>query len=604
MGKVNKLSEEVFSKIAAGEVIERPSNVLKELIENSIDANSTVINVRILGNGLKLIEVRDNGIGIEKEDLPLVIERYTTSKINTEKDLLAVQTYGFRGEALYAISRVSNLQIISKTSDQDKAYILTSSEGKILKIEPTTFNYKNGTIVKVMDLFFNSPVRKNFLSSEKVELDNIVNTFKQFSAINNHVMFTLHIEDKLKYNLIPTTPESRVKEIFKISEPAKEELKIQDYKITIILSREYKYSEKLYTAKNNFFIFVNRRIVFMNELERIVVTTFREVFGERGKIEGIISITCPPDEVDSNVHPRKLEVRFLKPLLIKNMIQKAIKNFINNHVVSKVLIDIPREEKPKNIQEINWYRSIKQIVEKLEEKAEKISENSIEKTDLDISKIEFVPKIDQRQTIEIFRIESQRESIAPKILHYWENCYFLVLYKDSFFIVDQHNASEKIIYSHLLKRIEINTPIQKLLIPISIKTIQLDEEKMESKLNLLKNLGFTASYDKSQNLVQLFSYPAVLNINSVSEMIKTILQEFEETILDNEEVYREFIAKISCKAAIKKGQKLSNEELQKLFQDLISIDNLNPHFCPHGRNVMIEISFTDINKMFERNNTG
>ncbi|MFN3995520.1 MAG: DNA mismatch repair endonuclease MutL, partial [bacterium] len=153
---MKKLEEEVFSKIAAGEVIERPSNALKELIENSLDAKATVINVRILDSGLKMIEVRDNGNGILKEDLPLVIERYATSKISSEKDLLRIQTYGFRGEALYAISRISDIQIISKTSEQNEAYSLLAHQGNVLKIEPTTLPIKNGTIIKVTNLFFNN----------------------------------------------------------------------------------------------------------------------------------------------------------------------------------------------------------------------------------------------------------------------------------------------------------------------------------------------------------------------------------------------------------------------------------------------------------------
>ncbi|MCS6955999.1 MAG: DNA mismatch repair endonuclease MutL, partial [Candidatus Calescibacterium sp.] len=572
MGNVKKLSEEVFSKIAAGEVIEKPSNVLKELIENSIDANSTVINVRILGNGLKLIEVRDNGIGIEKDDLPLVIERYTTSKINNEKDLLKIQTYGFRGEALYAISKISNLQIISKTRNQDKAYLLTSSEGKILKIEPTNFNHQSGTIIKVIDLFFNTPVRKNFLSSEKLELYNLTNTFKHFSSINNNILFSLHIEDKLKYNFIPTTPESRVREIFKLKEVQQEKIELENYRITLILSKEYKYNEKLTTYKNNFFVFVNRRIVFINEIDRIIINTFREVLGERGKIEGIISIEAPPDEVDSNIHPRKLEVRFIKPLLLKNLLQKAIKNFINNHIISKIIIDSPQENKEQK-ENTNWYKSINQLVKKLEEKVEKLP--NITETQISTKEQFQTPNKPQ-----IFEKENEKETLKEvKILHYWDNCYFLALFENNFFVVDQHNASEKIIYSHLVKKVIDNENVvtQKLLIPINIE-IENNNENINHTLEFIEKIHFKFNIKetKDKKIMEIISYPIIININSVRETIKFIFDNFEEGITDNEEVLRNFLAKISCKSAIKKGQKLSNEELQKLFNDLLSIDNLNP----------------------------
>lgn len=604
MGRIKQLPESVFSKIAAGEVIERPSNALKELIENSIDANSTNISVRILNSGLKLIEIRDNGIGIDKDDLPYTIQRYSTSKINSEEDLLKIQTFGFRGEALYAISQISNIQITSKTLEQEQAYTLVASEGKIIKIEPTSFNQKSGTIIKVNDLFFNSPVRRNFLKSEKIELHNIINTFKQFAAINNNILFSLYVEDKLRNNFIPTTLESRVKEVFRIKEVALQIQEIEEYKITLVLSTNYKYDEKIETAKNNFYVYVNKRIVLMNELEKIVVNTFRTVLGERGRIEGIVSIELPPYDVDCNVHPRKLEVRFLKPIFLKDFLQKTIKNFINKYLLSKpnIFIDQRVEEKSE---QINWYQNLKNTAQKIEEKVEKIEEKIEDKVQekntpslLDFSntgqKLEMKTNVMQS----IVKLDNLEDKKKPKLLHYWDNCYFLVLFENNFFIVDQHNANEKVIYSKLLKifKEKEKQKIQKLLIPITLKV--KEEENVEEIIDFLRKLGFEAELKEKE--LSILSFPSIFNINYIRETVSFIVDNFDSIVFDDEEIIKDVLSKVACKAAVKKGHKLSEEELLKIFNELIELEELNPYFCPHGRNVMVKISFEDINKMFER----
>jgi len=604
MGRIKQLPESVFSKIAAGEVIERPSNALKELIENSIDANSTNISVRILNSGLKLIEIRDNGIGIDKDDLPYTIQRYSTSKINSEEDLLKIQTFGFRGEALYAISQISNIQITSKTLEQEQAYTLVASEGKIIRIEPTSFNPKSGTIIKVNDLFFNSPVRRNFLKSEKIELHNIMNTFKQFAAINNNILFSLYVEDKLRHNFIPTTLESRVKEIFRIKEVALQIQEIEGYKITLVLSTNYKYDEKIETAKNNFYVYVNKRIVLMSELEKIVVNTFRTVLGERGRIEGIVSIELPPSEVDCNVHPRKLEVRFLKPIFLKDFLQKTIKNFINKYLLSKPIIFIDQQVEEKG-EQINWYQNLKNTAQKIEEKVEKIEEKIEDKVQekstsslLDFSNTDQKLEMKTNVMQSIVKLDNLEDKKKPKLLHYWDNCYFLVLFENNFFIVDQHNANEKVIYSKLLKmfREKEKQKIQKLLIPITLKV--KEEENVEEIVNFLRKLGFEAELKEKE--LSILSFPSVFNINYIRETVSFIVDNFDSIVFDDEEIIKDVLSKVACKAAVKKGHKLSEEELLKIFNELIELEELNPYFCPHGRNVMVKISFKDIDKMFER----
>ncbi|MFN3478014.1 MAG: hypothetical protein ACK4ZM_01435, partial [bacterium] len=371
---------------------------------------------------------------------------------------------------------------------------------------------------------------------------------------------------------------------------------------------DYRYEQ---VGRNNFFVFVNRRIVFLNEIEKIVINTFKDVLGERGRIEGVIAIDLPPEEVDSNIHPRKLEVRFLKPLLIKNLLQKAIKNFINNHLISKPLVlhDEEQAETPK-IDQPNWYQSVSRIIDKLQEKIqEKMEEKTEEKTETIQEKIKNNELRELKNTYQAEsqltpKFELQVESLKStplKILHYWDNCYFLVLSDEGFFMVDQHNASEKVIYHKLLSVYKKEMPLQtqKLIIPL---TIEIKGELTNSEFNsieFLKNLGFEiiTEYHQEKTKIIINSYPSIIPFESLGEVVKMVIHNLN--ILDEEEVLRDFLSKIACKSAIKKGQKLSESELKALFRELLSIE-LNPYFCPHGRNVMIKISFDDISKMFER----
>jgi len=365
MGRIVQLPEEVFSKIAAGEVIERPANAVKELIENSLDAYSKNIKIRILDSGLKLIEVRDDGIGIYPDDLPLTINRYATSKIKSEKDLLKINTFGFRGEALYAISKVSNIYITSKSIESDKTYTLYASEGNIISIKEEHINYfNNGTIIKVVDLFFNSPVRKNFISSNKVENYNTINIVKQLACINYKVAFSLYIDDKLILNYLPTdTIINRVKEVFKNPYLEDFSLKIEDYEITLVLSNVFKENvkNKKGSNKGNIYFYVNNRIVGDSNysLVKLVKNVFDETLDDRYYIEGIVSLNLPPDEVDVNIHPRKFDVRFLKPIFVKNLIQKAVKEFINTKIKTTItFLDKIEEKIDKNLPN-QWYNDLK-----------------------------------------------------------------------------------------------------------------------------------------------------------------------------------------------------------------------------------------------------
>jgi len=669
MGKIIQLPEEVFSKIAAGEVIERPANAVKELIENSLDAYSKNIKIRILNSGLKLIEVRDDGIGIEYVDLPLTINRYATSKIKSEKDLLNISTFGFRGEALYAISKVSNLYITSKTKESDKTYTLYASEGKILSLKEELINYfENGTIVKVVDLFFNSPVRRNFISSNKVENYNIINIVKQLACINYKVAFSLYIDDRLVFNYLPTDNLiNRVKEVFKNNNLDEYSLKIEDYEVVLILSNVFKENVKKSkgSIKGNIYFYVNGRVVGDGNysLVKLIKSTFDEMLNDRYYIEGIVSLNLPPDEVDVNIHPRKFDVRFLKPIFVKNLVQKATKEFINAKVKTTFSFLEKEEEKINKDSPNQWYINLKNnqdndksLSNKLDDKdikKEITNLNKLENTTKDevlssfvsnlIKKIEKITKEESKKQlnqsdlkldksvkvdnstlgndlkISDFEKELQRQKEIEKkdkeqrefkLLFYWDKTYFLMYYDEAFYIVDQHNAHEKIIYSTLLNK--INLYPQKLLIPIEIPFNELEINIIEfisnSKLDLeyiIKELGFDINVFEDRLIIN--AYPSLFNNDyanfsfDIKSSFLNLLGLFSGvSLFDKDRLIKEVVATFACKSAVKAGTKLNENEIIYLFENILKLDSLNPNFCPHGRNAIIRIDFKQINKLFER----
>jgi DNA mismatch repair protein MutL len=669
MGKIVQLPEEVFSKIAAGEVIERPANAVKEIIENSLDAYSKNIKIRILNSGLKLIEVRDDGIGIEYVDLPLTINRYATSKIKSEKDLLNISTFGFRGEALYAISKVSNLYITSKTKESDKTYILYASEGKILSLKEELINYfENGTIVKVVDLFFNSPVRRNFISSNKVENYNIINIVKQLACINYKVAFSLYIDDRLVFNYLPTDNLiNRVKEVFKNNNLDEYSLKIENYEVILILSNIFKENLKKSkgSTKGNIYFYVNGRVVGDGNysLVKLIKSTFDEMLNDRYYIEGIVSLNLPPDEIDVNIHPRKFDVRFLKPIFVKNLIQKSTKEFINNKVKTTFSFLEKEEEKINRDSPNQWYinlknnqkndKSLSNQLDDKDIKKEITNLNKPENTTKDevlssfvsnlIKKIEKITKEENKKELKQIDLRLDKSSkldnsslgndLKPsdfqkefqhqkeiekkdkeqgdfKLLFYWDKTYFLMYYNEAFYIVDQHNAHEKIIYSTLLNK--INLYPQKLLIPIEIPFNDLEINIIEfisnSKLDfeyIIKELGFDINILQDKLIIN--AYPSIFNNNytnftfDIKSSFLNLLGLFSGvSLFDKDRLIKEVVAIFACKSAVKAGIKLNENEIIYLFENILKLDTLNPNFCPHGRNAIIRIDFKQINKLFER----
>ena len=305
MGEIKILPKEVRKLIAAGEVVETPANVVKELIENSLDAEATRIEVEILQAGKSLIKVRDNGKGILPEDLPKVIEEGATSKISSAEELYSVKTYGFRGEALHSIARVSRLYIRSRHFSQNSARELFAEGGKLVYLKEAP--HPVGTSVEVRDLFFNFPVRLKFLKSNRTERKRITDTFVAYALSNPKVFLSLEIEGKEVFSLPPSSVEERFLKIFSLErEPEKAEAENSLGKAKIYYYTNYK--------SNKFFVFLNGRPIYNREIQ----TYLKNKLGY--KTLAALFLEIPPYEVDVNVHPKKEEVKFLRERKVLELI--------------------------------------------------------------------------------------------------------------------------------------------------------------------------------------------------------------------------------------------------------------------------------------------
>jgi len=551
MGKVNILSENIISKIAAGEVVESPASVLKELLENSIDANSKKIEVIIENSGKKLISVKDDGEGIEPDDIEKIFERYSTSKIKNIEDLYKIRTLGFRGEALYSIGSVSDIILKSKIRSEKTGMEIHVRGGKKLSLKECGMS--DGTVVEVRELFFNTPARRKFLKSDITEFRKLVNVFIPYTISFFDVSFSFINEGNKFIHVVPS--ENRILrfcEIFNIEEKflIYEKNNFEKFGIQIIFGDvNLKRSQK-----DMQFIFVNGRPVYNYTISHSINNFYQSFLSTEFFPVFAIFLSLPYEDVDVNIHPTKREVK----IKYENEISKEIINFLKM---------IFKKTNTKVVQ-----------IEKRYEPVIKKSEKEILREDVDIFAVE---KTDEKETGLIEKLKNS------EFIGIFKNKYLIFAYDDSLFFIDQHAAVERINYEKFIEEIEsgkIN--IQQLLTPL---IINLNYEEMaiyEKVEKIIEKYGFLTT-KWSENKIAIHGYPYLLK--DIEFSIRNLLSE------ENIEKYdREEIAKRACKVSITSGQKLTEQEAKNIIEKLIECKN--PFVCPHGRPIVIEITekFLDI----------
>lgn len=583
---INILSPVVANQIAAGEVVNRPSSVVKELMENAIDAGATNISLVIQDAGRQLIEVVDNGCGMDEEDCKKCFLAHATSKINTAEDLHNLSTMGFRGEALASIAAIAQVELRSKQEGQELGTEVVIEGGEIKQVEAATC--KQGTDIKVKNIFFNVPARRNFLKSDNVENSHISDEFLRIAIIHNDISFSYYNNGKIIYRLDKTNPKKRISDIFGDTfnrnlltvEESVDVVKISGFISTVSLTRK---------SKNEQYFFVNKRFMKNSYLANAVERVYQGMIPDKTFPIFFLSLTVDPKNIDVNIHPTKTEIKFLDDKLIYSVLYATVRKALGQNTLSTQL-DFEKKDIvfPATTSKQNVYQP-------------KISYNSsYNPFSSSMSNTNF----DNAGTIETpvaqTEITFSRDAIIEETKHnsfdsfQFLNKYIVTRMQDSILYIDQHRASKQIIYHKLNNKqtIEVNT--QRLILPLNHKFAIEDNFKILEKIDYLKTLGFEMSY-KEDSSFDITAIPYSISNEKAVEMIEDIVSA-DNIEVEQEEKRQKLNLSIAEKLAIKSGKVLNKEEIMQLIAELFKIPI--PETLPNGEKVILKVDSDFLQRSF------
>ena len=598
MAKIMQLSEHVANMIAAGEVVEGPLSVVKELVENAIDANATNIGIHLVESGITKIEIVDNGCGMDKDDALMAFNRHATSKIKSAYDLASINTLGFRGEALPSIASVSHLELITKEATSDEGFKVVLKAGKLISTETVATN--NGTRIIVSNLFYNTPARLKYLKSPNVILAQICELVDKLALSNRHIRFTLTNNNQ---TLLSTPGVDDVIGLFGIiygttiaknlvtstKEHDGVRVKITSTNPTITRSR-----------KNDITLVVNGRYVKSSIVTNAVCDAYKNYVAPLRYPICLVEIDIDSLLIDVNVHPQKMDVKFSTEQNVYNLVKDAIIEAIRGiQIIPTATITKPKEE---TVEPLNFDEYLK-----LDEPDEKV----VSTTKLVLQ--EVVEEKYQTSFDEVLKPIKQEnkydpESIKPinvRKLPYLEyigqlaGTYLLFQNEKGLYLIDQHAAQERINYEYYLKVLS-NPPKESipLLLPFNIELKKEEAITISNHLNDLKEVGLILE-SSGINSFFIREIPVWIKASNPEVMMEKIIYFLLERNEFNLSVLRDSLAKqMACKASIKANEYVSSEAVMTLLNDLEKCEN--PYNCPHGRPVFVSITNYEIEKMFKR----
>ena len=632
MQKINLLDSSIYNRISAGEVVERPASVVKELVENSLDAKATFITIEIKLGGTKLIKISDNGSGIDFLDLKKAFLPHATSKITTVNDLDTIATLGFRGEALASIAAVSKVELYSKTAEAEVGGKIIVEGGTFDDI--TEYGCANGTTILVKDLFFNTPARLKFLKSNKQEESSITNIVNRLMLANPDVAFKYIVDDKIIYNSTTKGLKEKIYTIYGkqfVENLVEISCENSPYKIHGFISLpSFCKSNKTYQT-----LIVNGRYV-SNNLISVALSNAYENFLMKGKFPiFILNFQLSYEDIDVNVHPSKMEVKFKNSKEIYNLFYSTILETLNEH---NCPLDFQFNSAKENIfeedtkkEEIIVDPTLKKIeggfsFSSLKSFSEEISNinvsvpkyvnndisvmntgdngslvlnkndniiNSSEKVDMQKNLFEEEITIDKV----VVQDRLDRNEISYKLIGSLFNTYIIIESGEETYLIDQHAGHERLLYDKLIKDFETKKLItQPLLIPYIFNVNEIEEELIENNQEVFNSLGFEIENFGSLTY-KINSIPNILSDIKLDEFISEILSNTTKVSSTNENIKNHF-ATIACKAAVKGGQQLSKEEIDVLVKQIFN--NKTTLLCPHGRPICVKLTKYEVEKMFKR----
>jgi len=613
--KIKILPENVANKIAAGEVVNRPESVVKELLENSIDAEAKNIDVIIKNAGKSLIQVVDDGTGMSEEDAILCVQRHATSKIASIEDLESITTFGFRGEALASIAAVSQFELKTRRKEDELGTIIKIESDGQLAVEKDSFAV--GTSVSVKNLFYNVPARRNFLKSNATELKHIIDAFKRAALSHPEISFKFYNDDDLIFDFSSGSIYDRMKNVFaeNIIDAVLEVKEITDY---ISLTGFITKPAYLQKSKGEQYFYLNKRYVTNKIINHAVYTAYENILEKGDYPFFVLFMTIDPHKVDVNVHPSKLEVKFDDEKEIYSFVHAVIKktlgsyDLVPNIELGGSSIDTSlRFQNFKSIEKEDFSdRPFSRQFDKTDgiKRAPIFTEEDIERLFGDLnsdiksaaSPVEVEHPFDSKQIEIAHQYDSLNSSEADTpfivMLH---NKYILSQIKSGLMIIDAHVAHERILYEQALQSFDANIPFsQQLLFPQSVQLDPADYQLAKDLEPYLTNLGFVIKF-KSKNVIEIVGIPPDLKAEHEVDTLLDILHEYRKNQQEKRLDVKDNLAKsFSCKAAIKAGDKLNEREMRILVDKLFATSM--PYVCPHGRPIIIKIPIEEFDKRFGR----
>ena len=565
MKKIIVLPPEISQKIAAGEVVERPVSVVKELVENSLDASANEIRVELLSGGKKMIRIQDDGLGMNREDALLSFERHSTSKISREEDLLQIRTLGFRGEALPSIGAVSRVTLKTSDGDEEKATQIEREGETVLEI--LDIAYPRGTSVEVKDLFFNLPARRKFLRSDQAELGMIVKYLTYVSLAYPEKRFSL-IHGKREILNCPPVASLRERIFQLYGKSLLEKLMEVDYQEKE--GRIQGFSSRPPSGrhdKTHQLFYVNRRPVRDKILQGALNQIYRGFLERDLFAEAFIFLSLPYSDVDVNVHPAKAEVRFSDSQYVFQLVVKSIEKAMLKE------------------------RGIKEIYPVAEELKREFRIG--EKAPSPAFRIPGEGKIEAQ---ELFPLPKKEEKPSVQVLGQYLETYIVVSREDGLLVLDQHNAHERVLFEKYREIDEKKVWPQKMaLIPLLFELSPSQALSLESNQTLLEEAGFRVEAMGGRSFA-LKEFPDIFQAEEAKNIFLFLLEEMkEEKVTDKRE---RLLATLACKTAIKAGEHLSREKMEYLVEELFKTANFS--LCPHGRPIIVKIDRSEIEKGLKR----
>ncbi|MCA8937253.1 MAG: DNA mismatch repair endonuclease MutL [Planctomycetes bacterium] len=614
MARIQLLPPELANKIAAGEVVERPASVVKELVENALDAGATRIDVQLVDAGKTLIRVADNGEGMDRDDLKLAFEAHATSKLETVEDLFHVLTHGFRGEALASIQSVSRTTIITRRADSPVALQLESGGGTQHEIREAAGGF--GTVVEVRDLFFNVPARRRWLKGDSTEFSHVVALMQAIAAANPEVGVSLTHGERKAFEVPPgqTQPE-RVKSLYgdKFSDGM---LELHDYEAYGRLDGYIAPPSVHRPNSKGLLLFVNRRPIKDRSLVQAVILAYREFLPPGRYPMAVLFIEVPPDSVDVNVHPAKTEVRLLEQNRIFSLIKSALsEKLINSGVLPGIKLGAPTsypQARPDSPFEPTWDVPNSPNARIFDDASEQQARDAEHRWSEARRVLEDAvgPTVSRFEVRDVGNRESAQPSPQPepqpgsllsraKALFQVGATYVMVETDDGVVVIDQHAYHERILYWLLENRIA-SQPVerQRLLVAQPLE-LSLDANQLAGDQSVaLKEFGF--ELEPHGDGWALKSVPKYSVGGKHLEVVQEILNELADgrEPLTPTEMRKSMVEMVACKAAIKAGDELEPQQIK----DLLKLGESVPHTfsCPHGRPTTYKLGFIDLEKLFHR----